>query len=99
MKVKKRYVLKNNTLLIICLLLLTGCFAVQPKYIRLPPELPTSMTDKELVDQLEHCKAERKKPEHYIPHKSEVFILKDRIKELEAEISRRKQIKNNSWTP
>jgi len=84
--------LKNNTLLIICILLLTGCFTSQPKYIRLPPELTTSMSDKELEDQLEHCKAERKKPEHYIPHKSEVFILEDRIKELESEISRRKQM-------
>ena len=84
--------MKNNTLLIICILLLTGCFTSQPKYIRLPPELTTSMSDKELEDQLEHCKAERKKPEHYIPHKSEVFILEDRIKELESEISRRKQM-------
>jgi hypothetical protein len=80
--------LKNNTLLIICLLLLTGCFTSQPKYIRLPSEFPTTM--KELEDQLEHCKAELKKPEHYIPQKSEVFILEDRIKELESEISRRK---------
>ncbi len=91
--------MKNNTLLIICLLLLTGCFASQPKYIRLPPELPTSMSDKELEDQLEHCIAELKKPEHYIPQKSEVFVLEDRIKELESEISRRKQIKSNRWTP
>ncbi len=86
--------MKNNTLLIICLLLLTGCFTSQPKYIRLPPELLTTMSDKELEDQLEHCKAERKKPEHYIPPKSEVFILEDRIKELESEISRRKQMGN-----
>ena len=84
--------MKNNTLLIICFLFLSGCFTSQPKYIRLPPEVPTSMSDKELEDQLEHCKAERKKPEHYIPHKSEVFILEDRIKELESEISRRKQM-------
>ncbi len=83
--------MKKNTLLIICFLLLTGCFTSQPKYISLPPELPTSMSDKELEDQLEHCKAERTKPEHYIPHKSEIFILEDRIKELESEISRRKQ--------
>ncbi len=80
----------NNTLLIICLLLFTGCFTSQPKYIRLPPEPLTSMSLKELEDQLEHCKAERKKPEHYVPHKSEVFILDNRIKELESEISRRK---------
>ncbi len=72
-------------------MLLTGCFTAQPKYIRLPSELPTSMSDKELEDQLEHCQAELKKPEHYIPQDSEVFILKDRIKELESEISRRKQ--------
>ena len=87
----RKCVLKNNTLLIICFLLLTGCFTSQPKYIRLPPEVPTSMSDKELEDQLEHCKAERKKPEHYIPHKTEVFILEDRIKELESEISKRKR--------
>jgi hypothetical protein len=49
------------------------------------------MSDKELEDQLEHCKAELKKPEHYISQKSEVFILADRIEELESEISRRKQ--------
>jgi hypothetical protein len=84
--------LKNNTLLIICFLLLTGCFTSQPKYIKLPPEFPTSMSGKELEDQLEHCKAERKKPEHYILPKSEVYILENRIKELESEISRRKQL-------
>ncbi len=83
--------MKSNTLLIICLLLLTGCFTSQPKYIRLPPGPPMSMSDKELEDQLEHCKAELKKPEHYIPPKSEVFILEDRIKELESEIFKRKQ--------
>ena len=81
--------MKSCTLIIICLLLFSGCFTSQPKYIRLPPGLPTSLSDKELEDQLEHCKAERKKPEHYIPLKSEVFILEDRIKELESEISRR----------
>ncbi|MHC4268936.1 MAG: hypothetical protein ACYSWS_03155 [Planctomycetota bacterium] len=86
--------MRDNTLLIICLLLLTGCFTSQPKYIRLPPELPTSMSDKELEEQLEHCKAERKKPEHYIPPKSEVYILENRIKELELEVSRRKQMGN-----
>ncbi|MCP4264506.1 MAG: hypothetical protein GY777_02845 [Candidatus Brocadiaceae bacterium] len=83
--------MKNNTLLIICFLLLSGCFTSQPKYIRLPSELPTSMSVTELEAQLEHCKAELKKPEHYIPPDSVVFILEDRIKELEAEISRRKQ--------
>ncbi len=83
--------MKNNTLLIICFLLLSGCFTSQPKYVRLPPELPTSMSVTELEDQLEHCKAELKKPEHYLPPYSEVFILEDRIKELVAEISRRKQ--------
>jgi len=84
--------MKRIFILITCFLFLSGCFTSQPKYIRLPPELPTSMPDKELEDQLEHCKAERKKPEHYIPHKSEVFILENRIKELESEISRRKQL-------
>ncbi len=84
--------MKRIFILITCFLLLSGCFAPQPKYIRLPPELPASMSDKELEDQLEHCKAERKKPEHYIPHKSEVFILDNRIEELESEISRRKQL-------
>lgn len=49
------------------------------------------MSDKELEDQLEHCKAELKKPEHYIPQNSEVFILEERIKDLESEISKRKQ--------
>ncbi len=83
--------MKNNTLLIICFLLLSGCFTSQPKYIRLPPELPSSMSVTELEDQLEHCKAELIKPEHYIPPDSEVFILEDRIKELEEEILRRKQ--------
>ena len=73
-------------------MLLTGCFTSQPKYIKLPPEFPTSMSGKELEDQLEHCKAERKKPEHYILPKSEVYILENRIKELESEISRRKQL-------
>jgi len=83
--------LKYVTPLIICLLLFSGCFASQPKYIRLSPELPTSMSDKELEDQLEHCKAELKKPEHYIPQNSEVFILEERIKDLDSEISKRKQ--------
>ncbi|MHC4140287.1 MAG: hypothetical protein ACYSR1_10665 [Planctomycetota bacterium] len=83
--------MKRIFILITCFLLLSGCFTSQPKYIRLPPEVPASMSDKELEDQLEHCKAELKKPEHYIPHKSEVFILEDRIKELESEISRRKR--------
>ncbi len=73
-------------------MLLTGCFTSQPKYVRLQPELPTSMPDKELEEQLEHCKAERKKPEHYIPPKSEVYILENRINELELEISKRKQM-------
>ncbi len=73
-------------------MLLTGCFTSQPKYIRLPPVLPTSMSDKELDEQLEHCKAERKKPGHYIPPNSQVYTLENRIKELESEISRRKQM-------
>ncbi len=50
------------------------------------------MSDKELDEQLEHCKAERKKPGHYIPPNSQVYTLENRIKELESEISRRKQM-------
>ncbi len=58
--------MKKNTLLIICFLLLTGCFASQPENNRLSSEHLTSISDKEPEDQLGHSDIKAQEPKRIV---------------------------------